>query len=158
MITPYSQFMCTQAALNVSTGERYKMVIDELIRFAQGGYGEDSGQPWMDQDVKDMLLAKPRARELAEAAKAEREELSVDEYRKSIGAGGASDEELLMLAIMQGDQEINAMRAAGPPKQYLGASLPVKTLMQELAKHPSVRYVQVQRGENSLTLRNAAAG
>ncbi|NQV55809.1 MAG: hypothetical protein HQ503_08125 [Rhodospirillales bacterium] len=154
MITPYSQFMCTQAALNVSTGERYKMVIDELIRFAQGAFGEDSGEPWMDQNVKDMLLQKPRAAELDAAGKGQREELSVDQYRKSLGAEGSSDEELLMLAIMQGDQEINAMRDAGAPKQYLGSSRPVKTLIQELAKYPSVRYVQVQRGNNSLVLKN----
>ena len=30
MITPYSQFMVTQAAINVATGERYKVVIDEI--------------------------------------------------------------------------------------------------------------------------------
>ena len=30
MITPHSQYMCTQAALNIATGERYKVVIDEL--------------------------------------------------------------------------------------------------------------------------------
>ena len=68
MITSYSQYMCTQAALNIATGERYKVVIDELIRFAQGAYGEDSGAPWMDQNLKDKLLANPRAAELAPPA------------------------------------------------------------------------------------------
>ncbi len=43
MITPFSQFVGTQAAINVATGARYKVVIDELIRFAQGVFGEDSG-------------------------------------------------------------------------------------------------------------------
>ncbi|MAF48036.1 MAG: hypothetical protein QF393_07500 [Rhodospirillales bacterium] len=157
MITPYSQHMCTQAALNVSTGERYSVVIDDLIRFAHGTYGEDSGEPWMDQDLKDRLLADPRAAELA-PPDGTQDEPSVKEYRDSLGLGGASDEELLMHAIMQGDKEIDAMRAAGPPKQYLGAALPLKKLMRELNKHPSVRYVQVQRGDNSLLLRNAASG
>ena len=31
MITPYSQFVGTQAALNVASGQRYKVVIDELL-------------------------------------------------------------------------------------------------------------------------------
>ena len=59
---------------------------------------------------------------------------TVQEYRQSLGLDGASDEELLMHTIMQGDQEINAMRAAGPPKQYLGGSQPLKTLMETLGK------------------------
>ena len=59
MITPHSQFVVTQAAINVATGERYKLVIDELILFAQGVYGEDSGYTWMDQNLKDRLLGMP---------------------------------------------------------------------------------------------------
>ncbi|MDP6173165.1 MAG: hypothetical protein QGF09_03245 [Rhodospirillales bacterium] len=35
MITPHSQFVVTQAAINVVAGERYKHVIDELILFAR---------------------------------------------------------------------------------------------------------------------------
>ncbi|MBT4671569.1 MAG: hypothetical protein HOB64_05595 [Rhodospirillaceae bacterium] len=157
MITPFSQYMCTQAALNVSTGERYKVVIDELIRFAQGAFGEDSGAPWMDQNLKDQLLANPRAAELTPPASSG-EPPTVAEYAESLGLDGATDEELLMHTIMQGDQEINAMRAAGPPKQYLGAAQPLKTLMGELGKHPSVRYVQVQKGADKVVLRNAATG
>ncbi len=64
MITPYSQYVATQAAINVATGERYKVVIDELIRFAQGIFGEDSGYTWMDQNLKDRFLSLPRAAEL----------------------------------------------------------------------------------------------
>ena len=157
MITPFSQYMCTQAALNVSTGERYKVVIDELIRFAQGAFGEDSGAPWMDQNLKDQLLANPRAAELAPPASSG-EPPTVAEYAESLGLDGATDEELLMHTIMQGDQEINAMNAAGAPKQYLGAAQPLKTLMGELGKHPSVRYVQVQKGADKVVLRNAATG
>ncbi|OLT21334.1 hypothetical protein BJF78_34355 [Pseudonocardia sp. CNS-139] len=43
MITPFSQYIATQAAINVASGERYGVVIDELVRFAQGGYGETQG-------------------------------------------------------------------------------------------------------------------
>ena len=34
MITPYSQHVVTQAAINVATGERWTVVIDNVIRFA----------------------------------------------------------------------------------------------------------------------------
>ncbi|NQV54382.1 MAG: hypothetical protein HQ503_00860 [Rhodospirillales bacterium] len=156
MITPHSQYMCTQAALNVSTGERYKMVLDELIKFAQGAYGEDSGYLEMDANLRDELLSKPRARELSAKGPVPIEEISVDEVRQRIGYAGISDEELLLRTIMAGNQEIEAMRAAGPARQYLTADQPLKTLLAELGKHKSVRYVQVQRGDNSITVQNRA--
>jgi hypothetical protein len=49
------------------------------------------------------------------------------------------------------------MRAAGPPRRYLGASLPLVTLLQELNKHPDVRYVHVQRADRSLVIENRSA-
>ena len=158
MITPHSQYMCTQAALNVSTGERYKMVLDELIRFAQGAYGEDAGYLEMDPDLRDKLLANPRAEDLAGMSSDRFADMSLKDARALFGGAGVSDEEMLMRAIMQGDQEIEAMRAAGPARQYLTAGQPLKTLMRELEKHKSVRYIQVQRGSDSLMLRNGAAG
>jgi oxaloacetate decarboxylase (Na+ extruding) subunit alpha len=42
MIRPYSHHVATQAAINAASGERYAVVIDELVRFAAGRYGEDS--------------------------------------------------------------------------------------------------------------------
>ncbi|MDR0469324.1 MAG: hypothetical protein LBH09_05060, partial [Peptococcaceae bacterium] len=43
MITPYSQFVCAQAAINVALGERYKLVIDSFISYALGSFGDESG-------------------------------------------------------------------------------------------------------------------
>jgi oxaloacetate decarboxylase alpha subunit len=154
MITPHSQFVVTQSAINVATGERYKHVIDELILFAQGAYGEDSGYTWMDPNLKDKLLGTRRARELAAR---QRPEVSLKEIRDKLGGPGVSDEELLLRYIMKGEDEIAVMRAAGRPKQYFGSSMPLLTLIQELGKHRQVRYVHVERGGNSLVLQNRAA-
>ena len=155
MITPHSQYMCTQAALNVSTGERYKLVLDELIRFAQGAYGEDAGYLEMDEELRDKLLANPRAKELAAMKTVAAQEMSLKDARAKFGGAGVSDEDMLLRAIMQGDQEIEAMRVAGPARQYLGSDQPLKTLMAELEKHKSVRFIQVSRGSDALTLRSA---
>jgi oxaloacetate decarboxylase alpha subunit len=156
MITPHSQYMCTQAALNVATGERYKLVLDELIRFAQGVYGEDAGYLEMDPDLRDKLLANPRAKELAAMKTVAAEEMSLRQARAKFGGAGVSDEDLLLRAIMQGDQEIEAMRGAGPARQYLGAGQPLARLMAALEKHKSVRYIHVSRGAGALTLRGAS--
>lgn len=151
MITPHSQFMVTQSAINVAVGERYKHVIDELILFAQGVYGEDSGYPWMDQNLKDRLLSMPRARELAER---KRPDVPLEEVRKQFGGTSVSDEEFLLRYIMKGEQEINAMRAAGPPRRYYSHSLPLLNLVQELGKYRRVRYVHIERSEGSLLVEN----
>jgi oxaloacetate decarboxylase (Na+ extruding) subunit alpha len=152
MITPHSQFVVTQSAINVATGERYKVVIDELILFAQGMYGEDSGYAWMDADLKDRLLSNPRAKELAGR---QRRDVSLAEIREKLGGPGVSDEELLLRYIMKGRSEVDAMHAAGPARQYYNCSMPLVTLMQELCKQKTVRYVHVQRGSGSFALQGA---
>lgn len=154
MITPHSQFMVTQSAINVAVGDRYKIVIDELILFAQGVYGEDSGYTWMDQNLKDRLLSLPRAKELKELVAQQRRDIPLAEIRGKLGGPGVSDEEFLLRYIMKGEEEIRAMRAAGPPKQYYNASMPLLTLIQELGKHRQVRYVQIQRSNDSLLVQN----
>jgi len=126
MITPLSQYVVTQAAINIATEERYKHVIDELILFAQGAFGEDSGYTMMDENLKDKLLSLPRAAEL-------------------------------LRYVMKGDQEIKAMRAAGRPKQYFTAELPLVTLINELKKCKQIRFVNLQRGSDTLSLRSQTA-
>jgi len=155
MITPHSQFVVSQSTINVATGERYKHVTDEVILFAQGVYGEDSGYPWMDQNLKDRLLSLPRAAELAARGK---REVSLKQLRDTLGGPGVSDEEFLLRYIMKGEEEIAAMRAAGPAKRYLDSSMPVLTLLRELEKHKQVRYLQVERGGDSLVLENRSPG
>jgi oxaloacetate decarboxylase alpha subunit len=151
MITPLSQFVMTQAAINIATEERYKHVIDELILFAQGVYGEDSGYTVMDHNLKDRLLSMRRAAELASRQKPN---VTLQDLRAGLGGTAASDEEFLLRYIMKGDQEIQTMRAAGRPKQYLNSALPIMRLLEELQKHRGVRYVSLQRYGDSLVLEN----
>jgi oxaloacetate decarboxylase alpha subunit len=157
MITPHSQFMVTQSTINVATGERYKHIIDELILFAQGVYGDDSGYTWMDQNLKDRLLTTQRAKELKELGARQRRGIPLKEIREKLGGPGLSDEEFLLRYIMKGADEIAAMRAAGPARQYYTAAMPLLTLLQELGKHKAVRYVHVHRGGDSLVMQNRSA-
>jgi len=151
MITPHSQYVVTQAAINVAVGERYKLVIDDMILFAKGFYGEDSGYTWMDQNLKDKLLSLPRAKELVAP---KNPDIPLNKIREKLGGPGLSDEELLLRYIMKGTQEIEAMRAAGPPRQYRNTAPPLLDLLQQLGNNTGVRYIQVQRGTNSLVIQN----
>src|SRR5207244_5043179 len=63
MVTPLSQFVGSQAAINVIVGERYKEVTDQVIRYALGHFGEEAVTA-MDQDVRAKILDRPRAKEI----------------------------------------------------------------------------------------------
>jgi len=157
MITPFSQYVATQATMNIVTGERYKMVIDEIVRFARGAYGRDSGYESMDQNLKDRVLGSQRAKELAEIDARARQPLSMAEVRESLGGPGVSDEELMLRVIMAGTGEIETMRASGPPKQYLSGEMPITLLLNEVAKLERVRSVHIRRGTDSISLQKRAA-
>src|SRR5207302_4956244 len=64
MVTPLSQFVGSQAAINVIVGERYKEVTDQVIKFALGHAGAEGARD-MDPNVKDKILDRPRAKEWA---------------------------------------------------------------------------------------------
>jgi oxaloacetate decarboxylase alpha subunit len=147
MVTPYSQFVGAQAAMNVILGERYREVTDEVIQYALGLRGEEEASS-MDPNVRDTILDRPRARELAHWKPPEP---SVDELRQKWGGPGVSDDDLL-LRYFAGLEEVAAMRAAGPPKEYSSARHPLLTLIRELAKQNRWRYIHIQKGGLSVRL------
>lgn len=107
MATPFSQFVGIQAVLNVVTGDRYKIVPDEVIHYTLGHYGP-LPKP-VDPDVADRILSSPRADEIREW---ERPQPTLKEIRQRFPAG-ISDEELL-LRFMTSDEEVDAMLVKGP--------------------------------------------
>lgn len=147
MVTPLSQFVGSQAAFNVILGERYKEVTDQVIQYALGVWGKE-GAASMDSNVKDRILGRPRARELAQW---EYPHTSVRELRRKLGGPGVSDDELL-LRYFTGKDEVAAMRAAGPPKEYLSARHPLVSLIGELAKRSDCRQIYIDKGGLSLRL------
>ncbi|MEK7229419.1 MAG: hypothetical protein AAB154_05175 [Candidatus Binatota bacterium] len=147
MVTPLSQFVGSQAAINVIVGERYKEATDQVIQYALGLWGKE-GSTTMDPNVKDKILSRSRARELARWVPPEP---SIEEVRRKIGGAGVSDDELLLRWLLR-KEEIEAMRLAGPPKEYVTARHPVITLIEELTRRKDYSQIQVQKPGLSLTL------
>jgi oxaloacetate decarboxylase alpha subunit len=148
MITPASQFIVSQAAVNVATGERYKVVLDSMIETALGVWGwEDAGVPWMDPNVRDRFLSQPNAKILAKKYERTKEigeqEGSVDELRKSYGLSSASDEDFFLYHVMNGDTEIKKIE---PPKTYYTGKEPLTLLLKELSKDKDISRLQLQKG------------
>ena len=155
MITPASQFFVSQAAVNVATGERYKVVLDSMIETALGVWGwEDAGVPWMDPNVRDRFLGQPNAKILAEKYERTKaigeEEGSFEDFRKGYGMGNASDEEVFLYHIMHGDAEIRKIQ---PPKTYLTGKEPLSVLIRELSKDRDISHLHLQKGKTVFDFR-----
>lgn len=140
MVTPYSQFFGVQAAINIMTGERYKEVTDEVLLYALGFWGEDEATA-IDADLRDRLLNRARARELATIKPPA---LTLQEFHRSYGAGNATDDEQL-LRYFAGTEYVDAMKAAGPVTEYRTSTLPLVQLLAKLSKRKAYRHIVIQQ-------------
>src|SRR3954467_850806 len=107
MVTPLSQFVGVQAFLNVTTGERWSQLPDEVIRYVLGQYGPPAAP--LDPDVEAKVLASPRAEALAH----EQPGLTLDEARERFGS--VPDEELL-LRMMLPPEHVDAIGTGAPAR------------------------------------------
>lgn len=109
MVTPFSQFVGTQATMNVIYGERYKVIPTEIIQYASEWFGSPPAP--IDQNLLDKIANHPMAKGIFET---EFPQPSVEELRREMGLGsGISDEEFLLRYVMT-EKEVNNMLAAGP--------------------------------------------
>jgi oxaloacetate decarboxylase alpha subunit len=152
MVTPLSQFVGSQAAINVIVGERYKEVTDQIIQYALGYWGRE-GAELMDPAVKAKILDRPRAKEWAER---QPPEPTVQELRKKMNAEGVSDEEFLLRWNLNVD-EIATMRAAGAPKEYLTARQPLVNLIDALSQRNDYRQIVIQKGATVISLQKGTS-
>ncbi|MPZ77103.1 MAG: biotin carboxyl carrier protein [Deltaproteobacteria bacterium] len=147
MVTPLSQFVGSQAAINVIVGERYKEVTDQTIQYALGVWGKEGGA-LMDVNVKDKILSRARAGEIAER---EPPHASLPELRRKFGGPGVADEEVL-LRFFTSREDVETMRAAGPARLTANTGNSWINLLEELTRQSNRSSVFIQRGDFSLRL------
>jgi oxaloacetate decarboxylase alpha subunit len=104
MVTPVSQFVATQAVMNVIYDERWSKVSNEMIRYFHGHFFEPAAP--VDPEVADKVLSMPRAAKLKDV-----EPLSLEGARERFG-DAISDEELLLRLTMPAEQ-VDAMVTEG---------------------------------------------
>ena len=103
VVTPFAQYIVTQASINVMTGERYSRISDEVVDLVLGEFGEMPGA--INPELLDRVLQTPRGRAGLRPA----DDRSLDDFRKQLGSN-LSDEELLLRGVMPTDQ-VEAMLA-----------------------------------------------
>jgi oxaloacetate decarboxylase alpha subunit len=148
MVTPYSQFFGVQAAINVIVGERYKEIADEVILYALGSWGAEESES-IDANLKDRILSRPRAKELS---RMKPPDMSLKEFREKFAGAGVSDDDAL-LNYFAGAEYVAAMKAAGPVRDYVSATVPLLRLIEQLAAGNERRFVDIQRPGLKLRLR-----
>jgi oxaloacetate decarboxylase alpha subunit len=151
MVTPLSQFVGSQAAINVIVGERYKEVTDEVIQYALGFWGKEAVDV-MNQEVRAKILDRPRTKAF-EGWKPF--DMPIEEVRKKYGKH-LTDEELILRVYID-EEAVNIARQAPPPQPYLSSQQPLMHLLKKLNQVKDLSFISIQKGDFSLTLSDSKA-
>ncbi len=143
MVTPLSQFVGSQAAINVVVGERYKEVTDQIIQYALGYWGKE-GAELMAPEVK-AKNTRPAARQRmgrVTAARAERQRApQKDGGGTCVGRGFSAALE------SRGKGNRDHARRWRAQRRYLSARRPLVDLIDALSKRKDYRRIVVQKGD-----------
>jgi pyruvate/oxaloacetate carboxyltransferase len=142
MVTPFSQVIGTQAALNVLYG-RYKVTLNEVDRLVLGYYGETPGP--VDPDLLDAVSRRTR-REPSAVRPGLTLEPAVDRFRAEKGPF-ASDEDMLLEYIFMPEhlaalRATERMPAADPATPTASASL--VELVRDIASCKDIRHFHLK--------------
>ncbi len=127
IVSPFAQFVMTQAVLNVMGTERYANVPDEVRRYVLGHYGEVPGP--IDQNIFDRIT---RGESPVTARPGDFLEPGIARLRRERGPFVSDDD--LLLAAFYPDSIVKQLRSAGPiDVNYPLADTPLVTLLKEVA-------------------------
>lgn len=134
MATPFPAIVAAQAVMNVLSGERYKVVPDEVKKYVCGYFG---ALPLpVDPDVKERVLANASRKV---AVNPPPMEPLLPALRRRYA--GLSDDQLL-LRCMYGDEKIDGL-APTVVDDTFSVRRPLVELIEGLAKLPARRRVQI---------------
>lgn len=145
LVSPFAQYIITQAVFNVVQGERYKTIPDEVRKYATGYYGRLAAMP------SDEFLE--RARISPSDINQERAGLHVAPWiprlREKLGSS-ATDESILLHAFY--DDEILKQLQPQPKLQTMPRATPLSELVTYLASKRDIQYARVHFAGTDITL------
>lgn len=156
MVTPYSQFVGSQAVMNVlavqSGGERWSRMPDEVLRYLLGHFGEPPGP--VDPEVASRAADNARSREL-DKPQAEPE---VGDLRRTVaqqtGRDDVADREVLLRTVLPTEQ-VDAIVAPAPTWSADGTPTDVTSaagFIRAVGALPNWRELDVQLGDDRVRL------
>lgn len=94
LVTPMSQMVGTQAVFNILTGERYKMVPNEIKDYLKGNYGKSPAP--IDEDFRQSIIGED---EVIDFRPADRLEPEFDKLKEELGELAKNDEDVITYAL-----------------------------------------------------------
>jgi pyruvate/oxaloacetate carboxyltransferase len=144
VVSPFAQYIVTQATLNVVQGERYRTIPDEIRKYAAGYYGRLAARP--NDEVLNRLNLKPG--ETVTERPGEHIEPWIPRLRKELGAG-VPDEELLLAAFYD-RALLEPLRKPAP--KYDFRTTPLAELIRFLGSRRDIEYAHVRFAGTEMTL------
>lgn len=139
MVSPFAQFLITQATLNVVQGERYRTIPDEIKKYALGYYGRPAAP--MNPNFVDRAAA---GAEPVTARPADFVEPALPRLRRT--RGPIRDDDHLLLAAYYDDKLIEPVlpSQAGGSRSLRFVSNPVLELLDYVTRHRDIRQLKVK--------------
>ena len=155
MVTPYSQFVGSQAVLNVMSAQagqpRWSQLPDEIIRYVLGHFGPPPG-PVADI-VTERVAAAPRTKELEQPLP----DPTIDELRARVATTlgrDVDDDEVVLRVVLPGDQ-LDAIKRPAPV--WHDAPDSATTFVEGVNPLPKWRSIAITRGTERVALNRATA-
>jgi len=144
VVSPFAQYIVTQATLNVVQGERYATIPDEIRKYARGYYGRLAAQP------SDEFLERANIRpsEYVTEAPAAHLEPWIPRLRAELGSA-AGDEDLLLAAFY--DRKLIApLRNPAPECRF--RTTPLTELVGFLSTRSDIEYARIRFAGADMTV------
>ncbi|RPF49256.1 oxaloacetate decarboxylase alpha subunit [Thermodesulfitimonas autotrophica] len=168
LVTPTSQIVGTQAVLNVLTGERYKLVPEEVRRYVQGYYGRPPAP--IDPEVQKRILGD---REPITCRPADLLEPKLEKLREEIGDLAQSEEDVISYALFPQvarrffearkagklgvmAEQMSEKKGANPVKEAKGMKLEEIRELLKLLKESDVTEFSLESAGMKLTIRKGS--
>ena len=137
VVSPFAQFIVTQAVLNVVNKRRYASVPDEVRRYVLGYYGEIAGP--IDDNLRDRITG---GEALVDERPGALTPPALERLRRERGPFKNDDD--LLLAAFYNDSEFAQLKAAGPINtRSVLDERPLVTLIRALAARQDLASVHV---------------
>jgi oxaloacetate decarboxylase alpha subunit len=141
LVSPFAQYVATQAFLNITSRHRYDTVADEIRQYVLGYFGEVPGE--IAPNLFDKIT---RGKEPVTGRTGDYIEPQLPAARRRRGPFASDDD--LLLSIFYDDREYDALKAAGPiDTDYVIGDSPLGALAKGIAERPWIRSFGIAAGE-----------
>lgn len=144
LVSPFAQYVITQAVLNVVQGERYKTIPDEVRKYAMGYYGRLAAQP----SAAFLERADIKPSEMTTQRPGDHVDRWVARLRAELGKS-ASDEEILLNAFYD-KTLLHAL--SRPATKYAYRTSPLHELIRYLGARKDIDHARICFAGTELTV------